>query len=166
MNDPALIAIEALTRHAKVKKWGFAIVKIRLLKAVHLALAKHNIERKHHRHEFDSFRLITGLHDRSCLIQREGETFWFFADGVKGVVIFNDWRPIYKQHRHCVFLTTLDDDSPYFEWPVYVNSIPLIDVMWAMVTTLRTGEKVECGPLFVFDLPILWPKRRNEARHV
>jgi len=141
--DPALIAIETLTSQAKVNKWGQALVKDALLTEVHLALAKHNINQKYRWHEFNDFQLITGLHDRGCLLQREGETFWFFAQGIKGVVFNSSWGSVYEPYRQCVFLTTLDDDRPFFEWPVYFNSIPSIDELWGTVTSLRSGDKIQ-----------------------
>lgn len=161
-SDPALISIKTLTSQTKLKKWGMALTEDRLLSEAHLALAKHNLTRKHHRRDFNDFRLITGLHDRGCLIQREQEAFWFFADGIKGVVFFNSWGSSVESEHHCVFLTHLKDDSPHFEWPVYLDSIPTLDELWALVTALRSGERIESGPPLYLTCPFC--KRNNVGK--
>ncbi|XZE45207.1 hypothetical protein SH467x_000413 [Pirellulaceae bacterium SH467] len=147
--DRATIAIATLTSQEKIEKWGKALVDDGQLKNVHLALASHNLRYKHYRHEYEAFQLITSLHDRGCLIQRDGEVFWFFGDDFRGVVFFNDWRPGYK-HRNCLFLTTLDDRRPYFEWPGYFKSIPRIDEVWSMLTDLSTDSEFSpTNPLYL-----------------
>ncbi|TWT64366.1 hypothetical protein [Rubinisphaera italica] len=142
-NDPAVIALEALTSQQKVKRWGPNLVDEGILSERHLGLARHNLRRKHHTRAYLHSRLITDLHDNGCLVQREGEHLWFFTDDLKGLVVGYEYRGWFAAFSHGVFLASINDDREFFDWPVYRNPIRSMDELWPLVEAFRSGEQIE-----------------------
>ena len=151
--DPTEIALGAMTSKQKIKKWSKILEQADLITPKYTALARHNAGRRDGGRDFDSFRLVTDLHERGCLVQREGECFWFFTDGAKGLIVFSEWRGPFSLYSHSVLLTTLDDEREFFEWPVYRKTLPSGDELWALVESIRAGDEIESSPPLFLKCP-------------
>lgn len=142
-NDPAAIALKALTSQQKVKRWGPHLVDEGILSERHLGLARHNLRRKHETGAFWHSRLITDLHDKGCLVQCEGEHLWFFTDDIKGLLVGYAYRGWYAAFSHGLFLSSINDDREFFDWPVYQKPVRSMDELWPLVEAFRSGEEIE-----------------------
>lgn len=152
-SDPIEIALESLTSKVKIKRWSEFFIKAELLEPKHVALARHNLGRRSGNVEFEEFRLVTDLHDRGCVIQPHLGNFYFFTEGVRGLIVGSAWSGPYANYSHSVLLTRLDDEREFHEWPVYRKFVRKPNELWDLVEAVRSGEQVESTPPLYLSCP-------------